>query len=205
MHQSRRSWILATAAAVAVVASAASARAELVTYTTVGQFGSSGTEVFNSGDVTITFNGFESQSANADPTAQISFGTFSTAGTTAGAPQPISDTFSLFVFQSAPTAGGPLVFVGSLEGTLSINGGEAFVEFAGPLSQSIGDIVYTITEADNSSPGRVNLVPPTIGNPPGVSSIEGEVSLSVIPEPTSVVMAALAVPALWMLRRRRAA
>jgi len=194
-----RFGLVAFAAAAALGLSATGARAENVTYTTVGIFSSSSTNTFSSGNVTITFNGITTQTVNAPST--MSYGSFDTLGTTAATPQPVSDTFTLQLFQTAPTVGGPLTFVGQLTGTLAIDGGEAFIQFAGPFAQSIGNITYTLTEADNNTPGRANLVPPSVG---GISSVEGFVGVSSVPEPASLALFGIGLPVLICgLRLRR--
>jgi hypothetical protein len=183
---------MAFAAVAAMGLSATPTRAAtMVTYTTAGTFSSSGTNTFTSagGDVTITFNGITTQTVNAPST--FSYGTFDTGGTTATSPVAVSDTFTLLLFQTDPTPGGQIQYVGSLTGTLSVDSSTAFIQFSGPLSQSLGLINYTLTEADDGTPGRANLVSPSVG---GVSSVEGVIA--VVPEPASLALLGIGLPVL---------
>jgi len=195
--------LMAFAAAAALGLSATPARAAtMVTYTTVGTFGSSGTNTFTSGggDVTITFNGITTQTVSAP--SGISFGTFDTSATTAASPVAVSDTFTLQLFQTAPTVGGPITYVGSLTGTLSVDSSGAYILFAGPFTQTIDTVSYTLTEADSNTPGRADLVPPSVNG--GVSSVEGTVAVAAVPEPASLALLGIGLPALICgLRLRR--
>lgn len=195
-----RFGFMAFAAAAAMCLSATSVRAgTIVTYTTVGIFASSGTNTYSNGNVTITFDDITTQSVTAP--SVMSFGQFDTTGTTSTSLQGVSDTFTLQLFQTAPTVGGPLTYVGSLTGTLSVDTSGAYVLFAGPLTQSIGDVTYTMTEADNNTPGRANIVPPSVNS--GIASVEGFVSA--VPEPSSVALLGIGLPIVFCgLRRLRA-
>lgn len=202
-----RFGVIAVAIA-AMLAAAAPARATLVTYTTVGTFASSGTSTStaDAGAVTVIFNGLPFQSVDAIPTTSASFGTFDTSATTAPATSPgaITDTFTLQIFQLAPVVGGPLSFVGSLSGTLSILNSTAYIQFSGPLQQTIAgppNVTYSITSADQGVPGRLALVPPSTNL--GVASLQGLVS--VVPEPATLLMASIGIPMLLAFRRFRRA
>ena len=73
--------------------------------------------------------------------------------------------------------------------------------FSTPLSQTLDGFIFTIVNADQTMPGRVNLNAPTTNG--GVSTIDAIVT-SAVPEPSSVVLLGLAVPALAGLAYRRA-
>ena len=62
-------------------------------------------------------------------------------------------------------------FVGTLSGELFVSNSSAFIQFAAPLTQTLGSVFYQIVSADDNNPGRVNLSPPTLNN--GLSTIAG--------------------------------
>jgi len=204
----RRSLCVALALG-AVLALGSSAQADIVQFVTTGVFtggtnSTSGTNVYTDAahGILLTFNSSLNNSVNVPPATQVSFGTINSTGTT-GLPTPgsLSGTFTLNVFQTAPTAGN-VSFVGSLAGALTSNSSQAFVQFPAPLSQNIGLSTYTIVSGDNGSPGRVNIAPPSTNS--GLTTIAGSVN-SAIPEPSSLLLSALLAPALLALvvRTRR--
>src|SRR5262249_8391274 len=123
-----------------------------------------------------------------------------TSATTGTVSTPVVSGFTLDIFQTAPTAG-MLTFVGALSGTLRIDNSGAHVDFAGPLSQSIGNIVYTITNGDSGAPGPVNIAPPSTNA--GLTTINGPVGLASVPEPSALVLIALGAPAVLVASYRR--
>jgi len=176
-----------------------------VTYTAQGSFGAfgPGSNVFTSMGVTITYNSPNAglpQTVDANPTTNASFGNFNTTGTTAMSPVTISTPFTLRIFQVAPTAGGPIDFIGQISGTLSFNSGTAVLQLNGPLTQSIGLVNYQIANASDGVPGRILIAPPATNN--GVTAIEGRITA--IPEPSAMVLVGMgAVAPLAMVLRRR--
>jgi len=203
--------IVCTALAlVGVLALSPAARAEFVSYVTVGTFTGGttpNTSTFTGPGVTILFTGATNSSVSVPPASQVSLGTFNTTGTTATTATPVSSGFRLDVFQTTPT-GGTTSFLGTLSGTLTLNNSQAFIQFATPLTSSIGTVLYSIASADNNTPGRVNIAPPSTNN--GMTTIVGLVN--VVPEPSSLVLAGLMGPGLLVglvcrgrLQARRAA
>jgi hypothetical protein len=178
-----------------------SAQADLVTYSTVGKFAggdSPGSSTYVDGEygISIAFNSEVGQTVNVPPTSQVTFGTFHvTAPATLLTQTAVSSPFELDIFQSTPTIGGPVVFAGSLTGTLAFNNSQAYVQFNPPLTGSIGPVIYKIVSQDGGVLGRVNLAPPTTNN--GNSTIAG--TIGIIPEPSSLVLSALLAPALLAL------
>jgi hypothetical protein len=178
-----------------------SARADIVTFTTVGSFAGgslpgSSTYLDAAAGIDIVFTS-AIISVGVPPASQVSFGQFNTSGTippVAGTIAP--SAFTLDIFQSAPVVGGPITFAGTISGTISINNSQVFVQFAGPLTGNIGLVTYAITSADNGTPGRVNLAPSTTNG--GITTIVGEVN-EVVPEPSSLLLSALLAPALLAL------
>jgi hypothetical protein len=197
---------MVAAVGIAVLGAASPARATLVTYSTTGTFSggdAGGTSVYldAANGVQITFQGIISQTVNANPSTSASFGNFSTNGTTAPLPVGLTSGFTLDIVQTAPAPGGASTFVGSLHGTLAFDQGDAFVQFDAPLSQSIANILYQITESDNNTAGRANIVPPSVNN--GLSTVEGSVTVNAVPEPSTMVLAGLAFPALLAFLRKK--
>lgn len=198
---------VALVAGLAIVGPAAPAHAVLVTYSTVGTFtggDAPGTSAYvdAANGIVITFNGVVSDSVNAPPTSGATFGQFDTTGTTAPTLTGVNSGFTLDIFQTTPEAGATS-FLGTLQGTLALDSSTAFVLFTG-LSQSIGNVLYKIIESDNGVAGRANISPPTTNN--GLSSVEGEISISeppVVPEPSTMLLAGLAAPALLLFRLRK--
>jgi len=222
LHSLKSAMAMAVVAGMAVLGGASPARAVLVTYTTVGTFtggDTTGTAVYTdaASGVRIAFLGVESDTVDAP--SQASFGQFDTNGTTSTSLAGVSATFQLDIFQSEPEVGGPATFVGSLNGTLSSNGSTAFVLFGTPgnpatLSQIIAasgtTTTYTIVEADrdaagNQVAGRANINPPS--TQAGLSSVEGVISTTgtpaPIPEPSTLLMGALAAPAVLLCLRKK--
>jgi hypothetical protein len=204
-----RSALIAAAVACAGVAGLGqTANATPVTFSVIGTFTSSGDNTFNDGNAFITFESFLDNEYEAfeGMWTNVTFGTFYTEGTT-GSPDGVADTFTLDVIQSTPD-GGDFSIVGSLTGTLGFASGQAYIQFnAGDLEHVIGSVMYRITEADGGTPGRVALIPPTNQNPAGAATLEGEITLlrpPVVPEPSTLVLAGLGLPIVYLARRRMA-
>jgi hypothetical protein len=197
---------MVAAVGAAVLVSAAPTRADIVTYSTLGTFDSgdaAGTNVYldAANGIQITFDGIVSQSVNAAPSSAASFGNFDSTGTTAATEQGVASGFTLDIVQTSPAPGGAITFIGSLSGTLAFDSGVAFVQFSAPLSQSIANILYAITEADNSTPGRANIVPPSVNA--GISSVEGLITVASVPEPSSLMLAGVAAPVFLLMLRKK--
>lgn len=175
---------------------AVSALAAPVTYSTSGVFASTGTNVATFGNVTLTFVGITTDTA--DPQAPLffsnaSFGYFDASGGSFNSLQPVSDTFTLTITQSAPTAGS-----GNLAGVLSgsMDANTSSVNFdvtsAGPVV--IGATRYSFANTSYA------LVPPATNN--GETTLQGVVDQSEIPEPTSMSLLGLGFGGLALLKRR---
>ena len=205
--RSLRPLAFVAALAAAVVASP-SVKAEQVFFGTDGVF-ENGTSTLDLGaGKIISFIGNDLNSVNASPISQATFGSFDTSLFTSGDLTPISTTFTLNIVQLLPTppvGSETASFSGSLTGTLNIDSsGNLFLLFDGPLSASITseeglEVIYSIVSGDSFTPGRVNLNPSTTNG--GISTIAGQVE--VVPEPSTLALAGIALPLLAAYRLRR--
>jgi len=200
-----RFGILAVAAAVgiAVFGPASPARATFVTYSTVGIFSGGDTPGTNTyldaaHGIDIVFNGITTNSVTVPPASNASFGTFDSSATTATTLQTVASGFTLNIFQTSPSAGGPASFVGSLSGSLAIDNSQAFIVFSGGLTKSIGVVSYTIVSNDHSTPGRLDIVPPTTNS--GLSTLNGVINA--VPEPSAVALLGIGTFGALAFRRR---
>jgi hypothetical protein len=214
---------VALVAGLVTAGAATPAHAIPVSYITSGTFDSgllAGTPTYsNAAGVNITFNGTSNGPIDVPPPSSVTFGTFDSSASTNTSFAGVSSGFTLNIFQTSPVVGGPLVFVGTLQGQLKVSNSQAFVQFAAPLSQKLvltdpvsGNIfttIYSIVSADGPIPGtpgplgRVNISPKNANA--GISSIAGSINASVVPEPSTLLSAGLAVPALVLLYRRKKA
>lgn len=181
------------------------ARAETVTYVATGSFSGgdlagSSTYLDSAAGVQIDFLPALDNEVSVPPASQTSFGTFDTSLTTTTDFASVDSGFTLTIFQTGPTAG-ELDFVGSLDGRIKINNSQAFVLFDQPLVGTIGLVVYSIVNADDMTPGRVNIAPPTTND--GRTTVVGRVNL--IPEPSAVILMGMGAvaPLALMVRSRR--
>jgi PEP-CTERM motif len=194
----RKTWILGAALCGALLCGANS-QAGTIDFLATGDFTSTGTPTFTNGPASVTYTSAIS-SAVVPPATNINLGTF-TAASTSASTTPVVDTFTLTVTDTTPgSAGGSISFIGSMSGTISSGTSNASVVFSSPLSQTLDGFVFTIVSADGGHVGTVNLNAPTTNG--GVSTISATVD-AVVPEPTSIALLGLALPALAGLAYRR--
>lgn len=181
-----------------------STRAETISFLTSGTFTGGETpdsSTYTDNGVVIQYNPsfFE---VEAPPESTVNFGTLNSGGTNSDLDdfEGVSSGFVLEIFQIEPEAG-DLTFLAELQGQLRFDDSQAFLLFDGPLTQSLGLVIYSITEADRGIPGRVDIPAPSSDNP--TTSIEGTVTF--IPEPSALALVALGapVPFVLMLRNRK--
>jgi PEP-CTERM motif len=164
---------------------AAETKADPVTFSTTGVFSVSGTNVVNfaniNGTTTITFNGTTNP---VNTPAGTSFGDLVVTTTVpANLLGPaIGGNFTLNFIQVSPAGMGSLV--GTLDGTLGFNSGIATLTFT-TTSINIGGFTYTV------NPVYTIALPVTGvggGAGTGTTTIQGTVTGSAIPEPTSMFL-----------------
>jgi hypothetical protein len=162
------------------------AKADPVTFSTSGTFTCGGCTGSGTNSVTflggmgnalmITFTGLGSTSLNT-PTGS-SFGNFQTFVSGNGVINA-SGTFTLTITQTIPVAGSSS-FSATFSGTFSAsNSGTGVVNFTA-TSVTIGGITYAITN------NPLNLVPPASNN--GITTVQGQITSSAVPEPTSMFL-----------------
>jgi len=162
------------------------AQADPVTFTTSGTFTCGGCSGSGTNSVTflggmgnafmLTFTGLGSTSLNTP--SGSSFGNFQTFVSGNGAINA-SGTFTLTITQTVPVAGSnsfSATFSGSFTAS---NSGTGVVNFT-VTSVTIGGIQYSITN------NPLNLVPPASNN--GITTVQGQVTGSAVPEPTSMLL-----------------
>jgi hypothetical protein len=162
------------------------AQADPVTFTTSGVFTCGGCSGSGTNSVTflggmgnafmLTFTGLGSTSLNTP--SGSSFGNFQTFVSGNGAINA-SGTFTLTITQTIPVAGSnsfSATFSGSFTAS---NSGTGVVNFT-VTSVTIGGITYSITN------NPLNLVPPASNN--GITTVQGQVTGSAVPEPTSMLL-----------------
>lgn len=162
------------------------AQADPVTFTTSGTFTCGGCSGSGTNSVTflggagnafmLTFTGLGSTSLNTP--SGSSFGNFQTFVSGNGVINA-SGTFTLTITQTVPVAGSDS-FAATFSGSFSAsNSGTGVVNFT-VTSVTIGGITYSITN------NPLNLVPPASNN--GITTVQGQVTGSAVPEPTSMLL-----------------
>jgi hypothetical protein len=191
----RKTWILGAALCGALLCGANS-QAGSITFLATGTFTSSGTSDFTSPDglTTVDYTSLVS-SASPPPTNNVNLGTFTVASTDTN-DFPVNDTFTLLVTDTA--TGHAITFSGTMAGIISSNLSTASIVFSSPLTETLDGFIVTIANHDAGVAGQVNLNSPATNG--GVSTINASVA---VPEPASVVLLGLAVPALAGLGYRR--
>jgi hypothetical protein len=160
-------------------------KADPVTFSTTGVFSISGTNVVNftsiNGTTTITFNG-TTDSVNTPAGAQFGDIVVTTTVPANLIGPAIAGNFTLNFVQVSPAGAGSIV--GTLSGNLGFNTGIATLSFA-TTSVTIGGFTYTV------NPSYTIALPVTGvggGAGTGTTTLQGTVTGSAIPEPTSMLL-----------------
>jgi hypothetical protein len=168
-----------------MLVAATAAQADPVTFSTTGVFSISGTNVVNftniQGTTTITFNGTTNP---VNTPAGTSFGDIVVTTTVpANLLGPaIAGNFTLNFIQVSPAGAASLV--ATLDGTLGFNSGIATITFS-TTTVNIGGFSYTV------NPVYTIALPVTGvggGAGTGTTTIQGTVTGSAVPEPTSMLL-----------------
>ncbi len=194
----RKMWILGAALCGALLCGSSSQAGSISWIAT----GTPALYVTADGMSSVTYTSLGLSMATVPPPSNVSLGTLTTASTAPdGTPSTVGTAFTLTVTEVLPTSGPSITFTGFMAGGLSTDASSAYLQFTSPLSQNLGGFIFTIVNADQGMPGRINLNAPTTNG--GVSSISATVSMAAIPEPASAVLLGLAIPALAGLAYRR--
>jgi hypothetical protein len=165
------------------------ASAASLDYSTSGVFGSNSSSSITDSGITITLNPNVSNGlVIADgSTGNAALGKFVVTGSFPSSAN-FSDTFTLKVTQTQPTPGGNQTFgQASISGNIAWNGASGFVQFTSPLSVTIGSnppVIYTISSADQTAPGKLLLNSPNSNG--GETTING--TATVVPLPATANM-----------------
>jgi hypothetical protein len=195
--------------ALALVSVGSLAHADIVTFSTVGKFGSTGTNSISGGGLTLMFDQLPvTNSVDTAPfgSTNTSLGDFDLNVSNPSSSFTMTDTFTLTVNQTIPGPGGSKAFgVGTVSGTVSVSSSSATVTFTAPLvfviDGTAADITYELLST------TVPIVPVSTNN--GLSSVQAEVisidHAPTVPTPASVLSgsALLGLMAASKLRSRR--
>ena len=220
----RRNYLSISLAALALAAGVP-ASAATVDYTTTGMFSCSGCSIANNGTgavtvtygtgantATLVFTGSPSgTSVNSD--AQFSTASYGTiTATYTGTGSNINGTFKLMLDQTtpnvSPTVGtlgtatlSGLVFDGMSTSYANFNANDPRISLGGPVVYELD----TSQNLNNASQFGYTITSPSTGNPPGVTSFQGNIQAT--PEPTFLTLTGIGFLAMvgFAVRRKRVA
>ncbi|MCU0634803.1 MAG: PEP-CTERM sorting domain-containing protein [Gemmatimonadaceae bacterium] len=198
---------VASAVAALTMLLAHTGQAQPVTYNTLntqlcfGGFGCGTNQqtIGGANGINVRFEPIAASTVNPNPSTFGSLGDLivsCAAGGTACGMQSLNG-LNLFIniAQTAPTAGSATLLAGAISGNVSGTMSSASILWPNPNAVQIGQIRYAILN------NPLGLVPPSTNG--GLTSIQATITNTVIPEPSTFVLLAAGLVALFFLPRRR--
>jgi len=193
-----RTLAFLTVATIGVFGATRAAQAVPISFTTTGTFSSPTGGCTAAAASTITCDGYTLTFSSVPTVEDVPFGftsvvNFGQIAVTGSNTSQINGggNFALQITQTVPvpTGGSPFTYTATLTAQLILNASNSFLQFNAPFIRTVTgapyDVIYNLTEADDTVPGRSRIA--GSGQPP--LDINGSIMpIAAVPEPTSLVL-----------------
>ena len=174
----------------------------IVTFTTVGTFGSSGANVGTYGPGTLTFStGGGTFDLGVLNPSNVNIGFIDSTGFLPGLATPVSDTLTVQIIQTSPT-GAMGNLLGTITGAIAQDASTGLLLFTTTSVVLATNILYSV----NQPVGGIEIVPPSALSS-GTTTIQGFVTAALhpssVPEPPMIGLIGLTLTGLGIIGRRR--